>query len=127
MNCAKKRVLSLLMLLAMMVSLVACGGDSSAAGTYHLTEMNVNGVSVDLKELSGQSGVEIKIDLVLEEDGNFSLDMGALGVSQSMSGTWKADGNTLTLTSDGEDVPATLDGTKITLEEDGQMLIFQKE
>lgn len=49
----KKRVLTLLLALAMIVSLAACGGGgSSAAGTYKLTEMNAGGISMDLEELA---------------------------------------------------------------------------
>lgn len=128
MNITKKRVLSLLMVLALMVGLVACGGGkTNAAGTYNLTKMDMNGVSVDLDQLTEEAGVEVKITLVLKEDGNFSLDMGTLGVSESLSGTWKADGNNLTLTSEGTDVPATLDGTTITMSQDGQTMTFEKE
>lgn len=130
MNGTMKRALSLLMLLAMMVSLVACGGGgdtSEAAGTYNLTKMDANGVTVDIKELSGQSGVEVKISLILEEGGNFTLDMGALSGEEAISGTWEAKGSDLKLTSEGDEVTATLDGTTVTMEEDGQVLVFEKE
>lgn len=131
MTITKKRVLALMMVLAMMVCLVACGGnggsDANVAGTYNLVKMNAGGVSVDLGQLTEQAGVEVKIALVLNEDGNFTLDMSAVGMGESISGTWKADGNKLTLNAEGEDVPATLDGKTITLEQDGQSMTFEKE
>ena len=132
MTITKKRVLALMMVLAMMVCLVACGGgsgssDASVAGTYNLVKMNAGGVSVDIGQLTEQAGVEVKIALVLNEDGNFTLDMSGLGVGESISGTWKADGSKLTLNAEGEDVPATLDGKTITMEQDGQSMTFEKE
>lgn len=127
MKRTNKRILSLLMVLAMMVCLVACGGDSKAAGTYHLTKLDMNGVSVDLKQLGEQAGVEVKVILVLEKDGSFTLDMSTLGAGESVSGTWKTDGGNLTLSAAGEDVPATLDGKTVTLAKDGLSMTFVKE
>lgn len=117
----------MLMVLAMMVCLVACGGNSKAAGTYHLTKLDMNGVSVDLKQLGEQAGVEVKVILVLEKDGSFTLDMSTLGAGESVSGTWKTDGGNLTLSAAGEDVPATLDGKTVTLAKDGLSMTFVKE
>ncbi len=127
MKRTNKRILSLLMVLAMMVCLVACGGNSKAAGTYHLTKLEMNGVSVDLKQLGEQAGVEVKVILVLEKDGSFTLDMSTLGAGESVSGTWKTDGGNLTLSAAGEDVPATLDGKTVTLAKDGLSMTFEKE
>ncbi len=127
MKRTNKRILSLLMVLAMMVCLVACGGNSKAAGTYHLTKLDMNGVSVDLKQLGEQAGVEVKVILVLEKDGSFTLDMSTLGAGESVSGTWKTDGGNLTLSAAGEDVPATLDGKTVTLAKDGLSMTFVKE
>lgn len=127
MKRTNKRILSMLMVLAMMVCLVACGGNSKAAGTYHLTKLDMNGVSVDLKQLGEQAGVEVKVILVLEKDGSFTLDMSTLGAGESVSGTWKTDGGNLTLSAAGEDVPATLDGKTVTLAKDGLSMTFVKE
>ena len=124
----KKRALTLLLALAMIVSLAACGGGgSSAAGSYKLTEMNAAGVSMNLDELAASAGVEFNIVLELKDDGNFSLDMSALGQSESLSGTWKADGNNLVLSAEGEDLPVTFDGKTIVMEQDGQSLTFEKQ
>ncbi len=128
MKQTNKRILALLLVVAMMMCLVACGGKkNNVAGTYHLTKMNMEGVNLDIKQLSEQSGVEMKVDLVLEENGNFSLDMSALGTGENLSGTWKADGNKLTMTAEGEDASAVVDGKTITLEADGASMIFEKE
>lgn len=125
----KKRALTLLLALAMIVSLAACGGGggSSAAGSYKLTKMDAAGISMDLDEMASMAGVEMNITLELKEDGNFSLDMSALGQSESVSGTWKADGNNLVLSAEGDDLPVTFDGKTIVLEQDGQSLTFEKQ
>lgn len=129
MKTLKKHALTLLMAMAMMVSLVACtggDGDTSAAGTYNLTNMNAGGVSMDIEQIREQAGIEVNIVLELKEDGNFSLDMSALGTNESISGTWKGDSTSVTMTADGSDVVATIDGTTLTMEQDGQTLTFEK-
>lgn len=135
----KKHVLSLLMALAMVLSLAACGGGDnnatdnnadntpSIAGTYNLTKVDMNGVSMDVAQVSEQAGVEVKVALILNEDGNFSLDMSSLGTNENLSGTWKEDGSNAILTAEGQDIPATLDGNILTMEQDGQSLTFEKE
>lgn len=123
----KKRVITLFLALAMVVSLAACGGGGSdVAGTYNLTEMNAGGVSMNIDELSSMAGVDVKITLNLKSDGNFSLDMSAIDASQSLSGTWTADGNTLSITADGATTTGTIDGGTIVLEENGQTMTFEK-
>lgn len=129
MKTLKKHALTLLMAMAMMVSLVACGGgdgDTSAAGTYNLTNMNAGGVSMDIAQIREQAGIEVNIVLELKEDGNFSLDMSALGTNENISGTWKGDSTSVTMTSEGQDVVATINGTTLTMEQDGQSLTFEK-
>ncbi len=136
----KKHVLSLMMALAMVLSLAACGGTDSndnadnnadktpsIVGTYHLTKVNVSGINMDVAQVSEQSGVEVKVPLILKEDGTFSLDMSSLGTGESISGTWKEDGSNAILTAEGQDIPATIDGKTLSMEQDGQSLTFEKE
>lgn len=123
----KKRVITLFLALAMVVSLAACGGGgSNVAGTYNLTEMNAGGISMNIEEISSMAGMDVSIVLNLKSDGNFSLDMSAIDSSESLSGTWTADGNTLSLTSDGSTITGSIDGGTIVLEESGQTLTFEK-
>lgn len=136
----KKHVLSLLMALAMVLSLAACGGSDnnttnndnpsdkpSIAGTYHLTKVNAGGVNMDVAQVSEQTGIEVKVPLILKEDGTFSLDMSSLGTGESVSGTWKEDGSNAILTAEGQDIPATIDGKTLSMEQNGQSLTFEKE
>ncbi len=121
----KKHVLALLLALAMVVSLAACGGGSSPEGTYHLTKMEMEGMSLDIAQLTEAAGVDVDIALNLNADKTFSLDMSALGMGESLAGTWSTD-NGLTLTVDGESVPVKLNGSTIVLEEDGTSMTFEK-
>ena len=113
----KKRVLTLLLALAMIVSLAACGGGgSSAAGTYKLTEMNAGGISMDLEELASTAGVDMG-----------GQDMSGLTDGVSLAGTWKASGSDLIFTMDGEDLTVPFDGKTIVMEQDGTSLTFVKQ
>ena len=123
----KKRALTLFLALAMIVSLAACGGGSGPAGSYKMTKMNAGGIEMNIDDIAAMAGVDVSVTLELKEDGNFSLDMSALGTGESVSGTWTADGNNLTLTSEGSDVSATLNGKTLVMEQDGQSLTFEKQ
>lgn len=125
----KKRMMTLFLALAMVVSLAACGGGgggSNVAGTYNLTKMDAAGVSMDIAQLTAAAGMDVSIVLDLKSDGNFSLDMSAIDATQSLSGTWTADGSTLSLTAEGSTISGTIDGGTIVLEESGQTLTFEK-
>lgn len=123
----KKRALTLLLALAMIVSLAACGGGGNGpAGSYKMTKMNAAGVEMNIDDLAAMAGVDMTVTLELKDDGNFSLDMSALGTG-SVSGTWTSSGSTVTLTSDGEDVNATISGKTLVMEQDGQSLTFEKQ
>ena len=48
------KALSLLLAIVCLLSLAACGGGDSPAGTYKLTKMNAAGVEMDLEQLAEQ-------------------------------------------------------------------------
>lgn len=124
----KKRAMTLLLALAMIVSLAACGGGGGGpAGSYKMTKMNAAGMDMDIAQLTSLYGVDINVTLELKSDGNFTLDMSALGTGQSVSGTWTSSGNTVTLSAEGDDLDATLNGNTLVLEESGQSLTFEKQ
>lgn len=122
----KKRALTLLLALAMIVSLAACGGGGGAAGSYKMTKMNAAGVEMNIDDLAALAGVDMTVTLELKSDGNFTLDMSALGTG-SVSGTWTSSGSSVTLTAEGEDVNCTLNGGTLVMEQDGQSLTFEKQ
>ena len=68
----------------------------------------------------------MKVELVLKEDGSFTLDMSAVEESLSMDGTWKESGSNIELTVDGETSSATLADGVITISEEGASMTFKK-
>ena len=123
----KKRVLTFLMALAMMVGLVACGGGKSAAGTYCLTKINSGGEEMSVEELADLFGMDVDMTLQLKDDKSFTLDMGFLSDGESTSGTWKMDGDSLILTAEGDELPVTYDGKTIVMDIEGERLTFEKQ
>ena len=129
----KKRVLALLMTLAMIFSLAACGGSGgsgggeSAAGTYSLTKMSSGGEEISMEEMSEIAGMDVSMTLELTEDNKFTMDMGVLGDGEKVSGTWKMDGDSLILSAEGDELSVTYDGKTIVLDMEGEGLTFEKQ
>ena len=124
----KKRVLTFLMALAMIVSLAACGGGSKGpAGTYKLTQINSGGEEMSVKDLADLFGMEIDMTLELKDDKSFTWDMGLWSEGESASGTWKMDGDSLVLSAEGEDLPVTYDGKTIAMDLEGEIFTFEKQ
>ena len=120
----KKNVLALLLALAMVVSLAACGG-GSPEGTYHLTKISAEGLDMDIQQLAQMAGMDVDITLELKSDKTFVLEAGAAGLGESAEGTWSND-NGLTLTAEGASISAKLEGSTIILEQDGTSMTFEK-
>lgn len=129
-----KKVLVTVVAIVMVFSLVACGGgdkSASLAGTYKMTSMEAAGMTVDVATLAEAAGMDADLfTLELKDDGSFTMNAFTGEATENMDGTWKADGNTVTLTMDGEDMTAAVDGNKLTIEEtqDGQTMkmVFEK-
>lgn len=126
MKCTKKFAVVFVTVLVLVGMLVGCGNNKEAAGVYNLTDMELEGMMINLEEFNQSMGGDLQAVLTLGEDGSFSLEMSGAGDSESMEGTWKSDGNDLIITSDGVGTRATLEGTKLTMEEDGEKLVFEK-
>lgn len=124
-----KKILTSLMVLAMIASLVACGGGKNPAGTYDLTKMSGDGEEITVEELDEISGTEVGVSLEMTEDNNFTLNMGILGdeENESISGTWKMDGDSLILSVEGEEVSGTYDGKIIVLDMEDVIFTFEKQ
>lgn len=123
----KKRTLALFLALAMMFSLAACGG-SGPVGVYSLSSAKVPGMNeMSVADLSALIGTTVSGTLALKADGSFTLEMNAGGLeSETVEGTWTAEGSELTLSSDGSDVSATLTGNAVVMEEDGISMTFKR-
>ena len=81
------------------------------------------------EEMSELFGMEVDMTLELKDDNTFVLDLGFLAAEgeEGNSGTWKLDGDSLTLSANGEDITTTYDGKTIVLEEGTEILTFEKQ
>lgn len=126
------KMLSFALVLVCVMGLAACGGDTSAAGTYKLQTIEMAGMTMDLPQLAEAAGVsedELKLNLELKEDGTFVLDMAALQqADMSMEGTWEQSGSNIKLTAEGSTTSATLKDGVITIADDsaGISMTFKK-
>lgn len=124
----KKRVLTFLMALGMIFTLVACGGGGKdPTGTYKLTKMNSGGEEIDMEALAALMGVETSMTLELKADKTFTMNMGFLGDDESVSGTWKMEGDALILSAAGDNLPVTYDGKSIVMDMEGEILTLEKQ
>lgn len=116
-----KKIIALLLAALMLLSLAACGGEPDPnAGVYQGVRGEMDGIVLTMDELyPGESYLELKnggkADLVLEGD--------------KISAQWKLDGESFTLTAEGESWPGTLADGILTFDFGGfgMILTFAKE
>lgn len=125
----KRWVFTFLVSLMMMISLVGCSGSKDPVGTYNLISMNSGGMELSVKELAGLFEIDVDITLELKADNSFLLDMGFFmeDEGESITGTWKLDGDSLILSRDGEELPVTFDGKTVVIDMEGEILTFEKQ
>lgn len=105
------KVLSAMALVvALGVTLVACGG---VKGTYEC-EISVMGSTVTTT-------------LELKDGDEFVMTANMGGVSSEQKGTYKVDGEKITLTVDGEAMEGTIANNEIVLTQDGVKMTFKKK
>ena len=97
--------------------LVACGG--GVEGTYKFKSMTAGGETYAVGDVApwGEDGETISADylvLELKSDGSVAYSMSMGGETESKTGTWAQDGNTITITIDDEAMPFTLDGKTLS-------------
>ena len=125
------KMLSLVLVLTCVIGLAACGkdGGSSAAGTYNFQTIDMGGITMDMEQLAdtlGEAADQIKMALVLKEDGSSSLDAAAVDENMSMEGTWEEKGGNIELTSEGSTISCTLKDGVLTISEEGIVMTFKK-
>ena len=129
-----KKLMSLLLVLICIVSLTACSGGSGSKsaliGTYSLKSIEASGITVDVAEAADLFGGEFSMTLELKDGGKFSLSANMLGESETTEGEWSEDGNTVTLTAEGENISATVDGSTMKLDlsaaYEGMIMVLEK-
>ena len=102
------------------VSLAACGGSKdTAAGTYTLTTVGAEGMTMDEDSM--------KVALELKDGGELVLSGGSqMFGSDTLEGTWEAGDGTVDLTIDGDTITCELKDGVITLEENDTSMVFEK-
>ena len=99
---------------------VACDNTNSIAGTYKFESMTMtmSGETVTIaagEEYAGMTVTEDFYIIEIKDDNTFVMTMTMGTESESYTGTWSKNENTLSLTAEGETIEATIDGNKITM------------
>lgn len=111
------------MAVVLVVTLAACGGgNSEVAGTYKLHSMymkdNNTETTVEVgDEFMGEVITAEAYMFELRQDNTFTFTMG-MGMDEPMTqeGTWALEGDKLSLTAEGETIPATYSDGTITID-----------
>jgi len=112
----KRVVVSLMLVVVMAASLVACGSKSdSIVGTYKMTKVSMSGLEVSVDEyLKGIGQTDGSVLMEVKEDGTYTVDM----AGSTDGGTWEETDGKITM--DGLEV--TLDGKILTMIEPSSQL-----
>lgn len=105
MNKTIKSVMAVLVILTLCVGLLAGCGGSSPVGSWKVTGAEAMGQSVDPADM-GDTASTI---MTLNEDGSIT-------VNGQDSGTWKLDGDKLSISENGVSLKATYNGTNIIID-----------
>lgn len=117
-----KRIVSLTLVVLMIAALfVGCGSDS-VPGTYKLKKINDKGVKeffddlgMDLSTLGvDASKLEDMMTMTLKDDGTAEIADNMDGDGKTVTGTWKQDGDKVTISADGEDMEFTFKSGALT-------------
>ena len=119
-----KKTMALALVLVMLVALFAgCSGSKgkyAAAGEYLCTSMTAEGLTMD------PSAWGLEITLTLKDDGTGTLKY-AGDETEPKPLTWSQNGETMTITVDGEAAVATYKDNQVTLSQEDYEMIFTKK
>jgi len=135
-----KRTVSLIMaVMFVLVMVTGCGGGSSAAGKYYIKAIDGEDIEAalmaelgeeegftidDYLELLGISSLGEMMTIELKSDGTAVIV--EVGEDDTI-GTWKQNGNTITITADDDPVDFILNGNELSYDEDGSGYTFVKK
>ncbi|QNM05788.1 lipocalin-like domain-containing protein [Qiania dongpingensis] len=121
----KKRIVMLMLVLAMTVmTLAGCGKKSApVVGDWKMTTIEVSGMTLDVDQFLAMAGQDnVNMTLTISADGKFSMDV----AGEKAEGTWKYKDSVCTLTADGEDVDAEYKDGKLVMTMDEGTMTFEK-
>ena len=112
----KKNLLSALFCLMLCAAvLVGCGGNQLAGSKWKIKEYTVQGISVDLQAVNAS----------LEFPDDTTAKMSMAGVT--MEGTYTDNGDTVSIEFLGQTIDFQREGNLLKGENEGQVLVFEKE
>jgi hypothetical protein len=139
-----KRIVSIALVVLMIAALFAGCSSSSPEGTYKIKSVNGKDLKTYFKESFGalaEEGQEITDDQIegflklmginsmdefvtftLESDGTFKAAM----MGEEETGTWKLEGDKITMTANGSDMTGTFKDGEITISVDGETMVLAK-
>lgn len=131
-----KRIVSIALVVLMVAALFVGCSSNSVDGVYRIKTVNGKELKTYLTEELG--GTEDQIEALLKMAGIDSLEdymtitlnqdgtVKAAMMGEESEGTWKLDGEKLTLTVDGEATECTYKDGKITVDMDGETMVLGK-
>ena len=123
------RALSVLLvgvLACSMLMFSACGGEKNTdvtGTTWALSGGSQGDLKITKEQIETVMGGEITYSF--EADGKLVMEVPALGVSAE--GTWKQDGNTVTVEVEGQSADMTLDGDTLSITQGDVVATFSKK
>lgn len=120
----KKRLMTMLMAVMMLIVLSACGKKTDAiVGVWNADSMEMQGMSVKLEEYAEQTGQDITMTMEYKEDNTVTMDvLGSTG-----EGTWEAKDGKYTVTIDGDAQEVTVENDELIIEaENLGKVVFKK-
>ena len=120
------KIIALFAAMVMVLSIaVGCGSKAGdAAGTWNMTSMSYADTDMPM------DGIGITIALELNTDGSMKLTTSTPMVSSegvSRTGTWKQNGNKVSITLTGETMDGEVSGNTLTLGTDDAKVTFERQ
>ena len=114
-----KKAFAAMMILCMLLSAVAVAEAGDVAGTWYLNELVMEGMTMNPADMGMQVTMELK------EDGTAAMTSSIDGTTTE--GTWAQDGETVTVTTDGDEVAFALADGKLSADMGDGVMVFTKD